>query len=359
MRTVILLTLLGVVACGNGAATDTETTSAGTEPPGSATDPSSTSLGEPTTSRPESTTSTTSTTADPSTTSTSQTTPPTGAVDLSRECVSPEGYSIAYPEGWSTNSGEVVAECGQFDPDTFQVPEGTDQRVAAVTAYVDPVPFSQVAAPQEERDAERAVTAIDGLQAVRLEYESTGEGLWPEGTPVTLYAIDVGGEADDATLIIDTIGLPAFDYERNQTVLDRMARSVDVDMPGVEDDPEVVARYGGGGGAFSVQSRISDGRACLRIPPEGEEVCTEAPASDQLHTIQLQNLEPVLAGVTGEDVFAVTAHLRDGTTLTVLPAPMGDRDIGGFSFTVGLSEIESFVLTDGEGNELRTITPGG
>lgn len=306
-----------------------------------------------------STTTATSTTTPATTAAPTSTTSPEETVDLGARCESPEGYSIGYPEAWSTNPGEVVAECGQFDPEPFQVPAGTDERVAAITAYIDPVPFAEVAAPDEQRDAQRAATAIDGLQAVRLQYETQEDALWPAGTPVTVYAVDVGTEDQQSTLLIDTIGLSQFDYEENQVVLDRMARSLDVETAQVSGDPQVVARYEGGGGGFSVVGETNGEQACLRIPPDGEEVCTDLPAPDQLHTIQLEDLQPVLAGVTGEQVFAVTAHLQDGGTSTVLPAPIGDADVGGFSFAVGLSEIERFVLTDIRGNQLRTIEPGG
>lgn len=305
------------------------------------------------------TTSTTTTTSPTSSTSTT-TAPDAVAGEPTAGCDSPEGYSIGYPEAWATNSGDVVPECGQFHREAFDLVPGTDERVAAVTAFVDPVPFAQVAALDQAEDGERAATVIDGLQAVRLEYEVREDALWPAGTPITLYAVDVSTENEERTLILDTVGLSQFDYERNQVVLDRMARTLEIDMDGVSGDPGVVADYRGGGGGFSVEGTVSGSEACLRIPPEGEEICTELPAPDQLHTIQLEDLEPVLAGVTGDEVFAVAAERRDGTTSTVLPAPIGDReDVGGFSFTFGLDEIERFVLSDVEGAELRTIEPGG
>lgn len=309
----------------------------------------------------ETTTSTTtpaeSTTTAPPETTTTSTTAPRQDEGMVR-CESPEGYAISYPEGWETNPGDVVPTCGQFHPEPFEVPESTDERVAAVTAYVDPVPFSEVATLEGQGEVQRAATTLDGLPAIRLEYEVGDDGLWPAGTPITLYAVDVSTGEEDATLILDTVGLESFDYERNQRVLDRMVRTLDVTMEGVDDDPSVVASYEGASG-FRVVGRVANDDACLRIPPEGEQVCTELPVSDQLHTIQLVDLEPVLAGVAGSDVFAVTAHLRDGGTSTVLPTPIGEREVGGFSYTVDLDAIEQLVLTDIEGTELRTITPGG
>lgn len=345
--TSIALLMIALVACGGESEPATTPTS---EPPSTSTIPESTST--------TSTVPATSTTTTTSTTTAPTTTAPDGTEADLTHCDSPEGYSIAYPDTWHTNSGEVVPECGQFDPGEFQVPEATDERVAAITAYIDPVPFSEVAA-DDEAARERAVTAVDGLQAVRFEFETDGEGLWPEGTPITQYAIDVSTQDTDATLFVDTVGLDGFDYVENQVVLDRMARTIDVEMEGVDDNPDLVATYLGGGGGFSVEALTESGQVCLRIPPDGEEVCTDEPASDQLHTIQLEDLEPVLAGVAGSNVFAVTAELREGGTSTVLPSPITDTDTGGFSFTVDLDAIERFILTDIEGTEINVIEPGG
>lgn len=314
---------------------------------------------EPSVTEPSTTTTTGDSSTSVSSTTTTTTAPPPSVPggELIR-CESPEGYSIDYPATWSTNSGEVVPECGQFHPDTFEVPV-SDERVAAITVFIDPVRFADVVTPVDETELERATTAVDGLQAVRLEYETDSDGFWPEGTPITTYAIDVSIDGEPATMFVDTIGLSSFDYETNQVILDRMVRSIDIDMEGVDDDADVVARYLGGGGGFSVVAEATDSEACLRIPPNGEPICTALPSEDQLHTIQLTDLEPVLAGITGSDVFAVTGHLRDGGTSTVLPVPIDDRGVGGFSFTSGLDAFESFTLTDITGEEVRTVTPGG
>lgn len=275
-------------------------------------------------------------------------------------CESPAGFVLGRPEAWHTNSGDVVPECSQLNPEPFEVPEATDERVAAITAYVDPVAFARIAAPDEGRDAERANTTIDGLHAVRLEYETGGGGLWPEGTPITLYAVDLGDDADGKprTLLLDTIGLETFDYERNRVVLDRVARSLEVTLDDVDIAPSIVARYEGAGG-FTVEAEAERGEGCLRIPPTGEPVCTELPQPDQAHTIQLTDLEPILAGLTGSEVFRVTAELRDGEPSTFLPAPVPGTDVGAFAYTFGSDAVERLTLHDVAGEELRVIEPGG
>lgn len=276
-------------------------------------------------------------------------------------CESPAGFALGRPASWSTNPGGVVATCSQLNPEPFEVPEATDARLAAITAYVDPVPFDDVAAVDAHRDADRAVTTIDGLRAVRFEYVAGSEAFWPQGTSISLYAIDLAPGAGDVprTLFLDTVDLEGFDYERNRIVLDRIARSLDVTLDGVETDPAIVARHVGGGGGFSVEAEVEGGDACLRIPPGGEPTCTELPAADQVHTIQLTDLAPVLAGVTGRDVFRLTAERRGDEPSTYLPAPIPDSEVGGFSFPFGLGEVTRLILYDITGEELRTIDPGG
>lgn len=162
----------------------------------------------------------------------SATTPPTATVTLSPTptaelafCENPGGFTIGYPEEWHTNSGDVVPPCSQFHPEPFEVPRGTDERVAAIAAFIDPVPYERAAAPNERRDAEREELTIAGRDALRLEFGAGPDSIWPEGTPITMYAIEVppseGGR--EQTLFLDTVGLEIFDYERNQEVLDRIA----------------------------------------------------------------------------------------------------------------------------------------
>ncbi|MGY1913935.1 AMIN-like domain-containing (lipo)protein [Blastococcus sp. SYSU DS0973] len=148
---------------------------------------------------------------------------------LSQRCESPAGFSIAYPESWSVNEGDVVPACTRFAPDPFTVPPGTDARVGAVTARVEEVPFDRVAGPGAGQEVSRREMTVDGRRAVRVERVSAGEGLWPEGVRTTAYVVDLGaGEDGPRTLVVNTVGLPQFDYARNVQVLDRMIGTVTV-----------------------------------------------------------------------------------------------------------------------------------
>lgn len=295
-------------------------------------------------------TTTTSTTPTTTTTSTTTTTPDGPALT---SCDNTGGFTIGFPASWHADDG-----CAWFHPEPFELPDATDERVTAVHAHIASVPFAEVATPEESRDAARAVTVVDGLQAVRLRYQSSGQGLYPEDTPITMYAVELapGVDSGPGTLLLDTIGLPPFDYRRNQAVLDRMARSITVTVGNVPDPAGVVARYEGGGGAFHVVAAARDDQRCLRIPPGGEEQCVPAPEADGIATVTLDNLGPILAGVTGDDVFAVAADQLDGR-ITFLTVPIADGDGRGFAFAFGPADVDALVALDPEGNELGTIAP--
>lgn len=304
---------------------------------------------------------TTTTTVVTTTTTTPDTTTTTGPDGDSDRCENPEGFSVVPPDGWVVNDGDVVEPCSQWHPEPFEVPDSTDERVAAITAYVDPVPYAQAAAPVEGRDEDRAVTTVDGRQAVRLSYEIGDGGLYAPGTPITVYLVDLTSvDGDPATLFVDTIGLESFDHESNVEALDRMMQTLQVTAEDVDTDPSVVASYLGGGGGFSVTAEHRRGETCLRIPPHGDEVCTDDPAGDQVHTVALRDLMgDLLAGVTGAQVWRIDAVERgDGTVHSYLPAPVPGTDLGGFAFTRGLDDFERLVLRDVTGEELRTVTPG-
>lgn len=152
-------------------------------------------------------------------------------VDLGSRCEHPDGFAVSYPGSWSTNAGDVLPPCSRFAPEPFTLTAGTDVRTAPIAASVEPVAWSQISAPGPGVEEEsRSSTIIDGRQGVRVQRTATGEGLWPDGTPITTYAIDLGADGPDgpATLVVNTVGLPEFDYERNVRVLDHMVHTLDI-----------------------------------------------------------------------------------------------------------------------------------
>tara|TARA_R100000306_G_C4367679_1_gene138448 strand:- start:338 stop:973 length:636 start_codon:yes stop_codon:yes gene_type:complete len=170
-----------------------------------------------TTSTTSSTTSTTSTTAPSTTTG-------VGDGELAQTCESPDGFTVSLPEDW-----EAVSDCGQFGPAPIDEPApATDERTGVVSAFVDPVPFEQVAEPAPG-DGAREETTIDGFPAIRVEGEQEAEGLYPEGTAYVRWMVDLSEVRGDATLFLDAYDL-GYDIEFDEAVeaLDAMAETVEV-----------------------------------------------------------------------------------------------------------------------------------
>ncbi|MDT0276249.1 AMIN-like domain-containing (lipo)protein [Blastococcus goldschmidtiae] len=154
---------------------------------------------------------------------------PTSTTELSQRCESPAGFAISYPEGWSVNSGETVPSCTRFAPESFSIPPATDARVGSVTASVETIPFDRVASAGTAEPDSRQETMVDGHRAVRIQRVTVGEGLYPAGIRMTSYVVELepGGDGP-RTLVVDTVGLPQFDYARNVRMLDRMIETIDI-----------------------------------------------------------------------------------------------------------------------------------
>lgn len=272
-------------------------------------------------------------------------------------CESPAGFAIGHPASWLTNPGDVVPACSQFHPQPFQLPPASDARVAAVVASVQPVPFADLAAPRLSPEQVRAETTVDGLPAVRLEYQDSGQGLWPAGTPITQYLVDLSPSGrNPQTLSIDTIGLEGFDYATNQVVLDRMVRTLRVTRPGVPVRPEIVARSVDEGG-YTVLGTVNGPEVCLGIEFDKEQRCSPLPGPQQVTLTHVIGLQPFLAGVTGDEVFRVTATLKDGSLAHYLPAAIAGG-VRGFAFPFDLEAVSEVTASDVTGRTLAVL-PGG
>ncbi len=189
--------------------------------------------------------STTTTTSDSPTTREPTTTTTLDSFPLEASCTSPVGFSVSYPEMWETNEGGVVPECTLFDPEGFTVPDGTDERVAAITFYIAHVDYEEATSIDRDLVRDREIRSIDGRQAVRVESVAGEDGLVPEGTPVTRYYIDLGVEEGETgqVLVADTIDYTRIDYEQSQEVLDRMAPTLELD-PAATADVDAVGEFG-------------------------------------------------------------------------------------------------------------------
>lgn len=148
-----------------------------------------------------------------------------------RECVNREkGYSLEYPADWQVNDVELLGPCALFDPDPIEVPENSELPPAiAVAIDVEPVPFATVTGEViGRREISREATIVDGRTAVRMEAESTGEGLHDRGLRSYHYFIDLGGAM---TIVATTHGVGDTPFERKRRILDAMMATLEFHEP--------------------------------------------------------------------------------------------------------------------------------
>lgn len=192
-------------------------------------------------------------------------------------CTNPRlGYQVSFPEGWNTNAEETdtVPACSLFDPEPVEVPEdGDTEPTAAVTLFIDPVPFADVASPPGDADAaslERFVTTVSARKAF-LQVNAEGGDNSDQGSIASLYAIDIG---DEQTLFATTGGQQG---SEEAAALDQIVASLvfDPSVGGGLDQPvdgPVVGRYESGGqpltgfatpdGCFTVRAGGDEEKAC-------------------------------------------------------------------------------------------------
>ena len=141
--------------------------------------------------------------------------------DDANSCTSPAGYRVGFPADWSTNEAGVLPTCTWFGPGEVVVPEASDVRTAPVTLRVVDAPLAEVAVPVPDEVA-RTEVEVGGRPAVRTEQVTT-PGLYPEGTRITTWALDLGGR----TLLADAVELPGGDHDRAVAVLDDMVEGLE------------------------------------------------------------------------------------------------------------------------------------
>ena len=135
-------------------------------------------------------------------------------------CTSPAGYTVEFPAGWSTNEAGVLPACSWFGPGEVVVPEASDVRTAPVTLRVVDAPLAEAAVPMPD-EVGRTELVVGGREAVRIEQVTT-LGLYPEGTRITTWAVDLGGR----TLLADAVELPRVDHEHAVAALDAMVEGL-------------------------------------------------------------------------------------------------------------------------------------
>jgi hypothetical protein len=139
------------------------------------------------------------------------------------ECVNDaEGYAISYPSSWHTATLAPEDECAFFDPEPFQIVEGSEFPVTALEAHrLDGasslgVALEQLTDSAFERSISIHVYGEGQLSGMKIETEATGEGLLDRGTRTYQYLLS----SDTGVFVVKTTELPGRDYEDAKLVVD-------------------------------------------------------------------------------------------------------------------------------------------
>lgn len=147
---------------------------------------------------------------------------------LANRCVNDGGgYAVHYPDGWETNTGEIVPACRLFDPDPIEIEPYTELPFSlAVSIRVADIAFDDRPwsddLGQDVLEAED--TEVDGRRAVAVRTRGTGEALVPEDMDAYHYYVDVDG----GTLIGATYEAGDLDFEDKTVILDDMMGGLDL-----------------------------------------------------------------------------------------------------------------------------------
>lgn len=150
--------------------------------------------------------------------------PATTAVSIDwTECVNDvEGYAISYPKSWHTATLAPRDECAFFDPEPFEISEGSEFPLTMLEAHwLDRgrsfgQSFKDLTDPTFERAITVDVYGEGQLSGLKLETEATGAGLLEKGTRTYEYLVNV----DDRAFVVKTTELPGRDYENARFVVD-------------------------------------------------------------------------------------------------------------------------------------------
>lgn len=146
-----------------------------------------------------------------------------------------ESYSIGYPGGWYTTHLSSEQACEYFDPEPFEILEGTEFPPTAlfVTVALEPVDtyVDQLTDPMFFRTVRRENATIDGRDAVLVETVATGEGENEPGERRYGYVVDASCVANTCVkggrvLVVVATALPTDDrYDEFKSVADEAVRS--------------------------------------------------------------------------------------------------------------------------------------
>jgi hypothetical protein len=139
------------------------------------------------------------------------------------ECMNDaEGYAISYPSSWHTATLAPEDECAFFDPEPFEIVEGSEFPLTALEArWVEGASSLGTAAkeftdPMFVRTISFDVYGEGQRSGLKIETEATGEGLLDEGRRTYQYLV----AADDRVFVVKTTESDTIDYDEAKLVVD-------------------------------------------------------------------------------------------------------------------------------------------
>ena len=147
-----------------------------------------------------------------------------------------ESYSIGYPGGWYTTHLNAEQACEYFDPEPFEILEGTEFPPTALFVTMTLEPFDtyleQLTDPAFFDTIRREDTKVDGLDAVLIETVATGEGENEPGERRYGYVVQAACVADECVksgrvFVVLATGLPGDErYDEFKSVADEAVQTV-------------------------------------------------------------------------------------------------------------------------------------
>jgi hypothetical protein len=140
-----------------------------------------------------------------------------------------EGFTVRYPATWRVAGEEMLGACALFDPDPIEVPRDSEVPIdIAIHIGFEPVPFATLVGDVlGRRILSREPATVDGREAMRIEGETTGEGLHDRGIRTYEYFVDLG----DTTMVASTYDVGALPLDRKRRILDAMMATLDFIAP--------------------------------------------------------------------------------------------------------------------------------
>ncbi len=139
------------------------------------------------------------------------------------------GITVTYPASWYADTSDAAWKCLLFDPEPIVVVPDSEAS-AAIMIYGDDTPAATVEdgfrTASIYKVLQSGTLTVDGLDAVAIEVNNTGQGYYEKGVRQLVVIIDRG---DRGSIVMETVGKPGARYDANSSMLELMVGAIKVD----------------------------------------------------------------------------------------------------------------------------------